>query len=78
MKNHFYLFLLSSITFYTQKKNIFYADFQELPSIEQVCIIAFMKKTLMEQYTSTYFLDNLYSKVISNLKRRIINGTSEE
>jgi hypothetical protein len=33
-----------------RKKIYFTADFQELPSMKKLFTIAFMKKTLMEQY----------------------------
>lgn len=80
MKKSLLLFvLLSSITFYAQKKIYFTADFQELPSIEQAMYYSIYEENSNGTVRTTYFLDNsIYSKdYFSNYKRRIINGTSE-
>ena len=80
MKKLLLLFvLLSSITFYAQKKIYFTEDFQELPSTEQAMYYSIYDGNFNGTVRTTYYLSNsIYSKdYYSNYKRRIINGTSE-
>lgn len=80
MKKLLLLFvLLSSITFYAQKKIYFTEDFQELPSTEQAMYYSIYDGNSNGTVRTTYYLNNsIYSKdYYSNYKRRIINGTSE-
>lgn len=80
MKNLLLLFvLLSSTTFYAQKKVYFTEDFKELPSANKAIYYSIYEENTEGTTRTTYYLDNtLYSKdQFSNYKKRILNGTSE-
>ncbi|RDI57415.1 energy transducer TonB [Flavobacterium glaciei] len=80
MKNLLLLFvLLSSTTFYAQKKVYFTEDFKELPSANKAIYYSIYEENTEGTTRTTYYLDNtLYSKdQFSNYKKRILHGTSE-
>jgi antitoxin component YwqK of YwqJK toxin-antitoxin module len=80
MKKLLLLFvLLSSPTFYAQKKVYFTEDFKELPSADNAIYYTIYEDTPEGTLRTTYYLDNsLFSKDhYSNYKKRILNGTSE-
>ncbi|MDP3680369.1 MAG: energy transducer TonB [Flavobacterium sp.] len=81
MKKLLVLFvLLSSITFYAQKKVYFTEDFKELPSADNAIYYTIYEESPEGTLRTTYYLDNsLFTKDhFSNYKRRILNGTSEK
>jgi antitoxin component YwqK of YwqJK toxin-antitoxin module len=71
--------LLSSVTFYAQKKVYFTEDFKELPSADNAIYYTIYEDSPEGTLRTTYYLDNsLFSKDhYSNYKKRILNGTSE-
>jgi protein TonB len=80
MKKLLLLFvLLSSVTFYAQKKVYFTEDFKELPSADNAIYYTIYEDSPEGTLRTTYYLDNsLFSKDhYSNYKKRILNGTSE-
>ena len=80
MKNLLIIFvLLSSISFYAQKKVYFTEYFKELPSADNAVYYTIYEESPEGTLRITYYLDNsLFSKdYYSNYKRRILNGTSE-
>ena len=80
MKKLLLLFvLLSSATFYAQKKVYFTEDFKELPSVDNAIYYTIYEDSPEGTLRTTYYLDNsLFSKDhYSNYKKRILNGTSE-
>jgi antitoxin component YwqK of YwqJK toxin-antitoxin module len=80
MKKLLLLFvLLSSATFYAQKKVYFTEDFKELPSADNAIYYTIYEDSPEGTLRTTYYLDNsLFSKDhYSNYKKRILNGTSE-
>lgn len=80
MKKLLLLFvLLSSATFYAQKKVYFTEDFKELPSAENAIYYTIYEDSPEGTLRTTHYLDNsLFSKDhYSNYKKRILNGTSE-
>ena len=81
MKNLLAVFvLLSSITFYAQKKVYFTEDFKELPSADNATYYTIYEESPEGTLRTTYYLDNsLFTKDhFSNYKGRILNGTSEK
>ena len=81
MKNLLVVFiLLSSITFYAQKKVYFTEDFKELPSSDNAIYYTIYEESPEGTLRTTYYINNsLFSKDhFSNYKRRILNGTSEK
>jgi antitoxin component YwqK of YwqJK toxin-antitoxin module len=81
MKKLLLLFvLLSSTTFYAQKKIYFTEDFKELPSSDNATYYSIYEDSPEGTLRTTYYVDNsLFTKDhFSNYKKRILNGTSEK
>nr|WP_315179062.1 energy transducer TonB [uncultured Flavobacterium sp.] len=80
MKKLLVLFvLLSSITFYAQKKVYFTEDFTELPSVENATYYSIYEDNKEGTLRTTYYIDNTIYKrdQFSNYRKRILNGKSE-
>lgn len=80
MKKLLLLFvLLSSATFYAQKKVYFTEDFKELPFAENAIYYTIYEPNGKGTVRTTFYInDNIYSKdYFSNYKKREIDGTSE-
>ena len=73
------LFVLSSASFYAEKKVYFTADFKELPSEYNATYYSIYEPEGKGTVRTTFFInDSIYSKdYFSNYKRREMNGTSE-
>lgn len=73
------MFVLSSASFYAQKKVYFTADFKELPSEYNATYYSIYEPEGKGTVRTTFFInDSIYSKdYFSNYKRREMNGTSE-
>lgn len=73
------MFVLSSASFYAEKKVYFTADFKELPSEYNATYYSIYEPEGKGTVRTTFFInDSIYSKdYFSNYKRREMNGTSE-